>query len=129
MRIEEIKEKIVDRRAKKAGIQNGKPFETLYSNDLDWFRFTTRELDIYRWKGKTCGLCKKYLSTEHLKTCAGTEKERELIKLETGIEASKILEDPSLLNKRSKSEVKDLKAFVAARISKMIHSAGRSVIM
>ena len=126
--INEIKESIMEKRAKEAGISNGKPFETICSNDLDWIRFTTKELDIYRWKGTTCSRCNKYLSTEHLKICVGMTKEREQIKLKTGIEASKILEDPSILNKRKKSEAKSLKSFVAGRISKMIHSAGRSVI-
>lgn len=129
IKISSIKEKIIDKRAKQAGILNGKPFETISSKDLDWIRFTTRELDLFRWKGVTCKMCKCYLSTEHIKICVGTKSEREIIKLKTGFEASMILEDPSLLNKGPKQEVKKLKTFVASRISKMIHSAGRSVIM
>jgi len=129
IKINAIKEKLIDKRAKKAGIQNGKPFESISSKDLDWIRFTTKELDIFRWKGATCKLCKNYLSTEHIKICVGTESEREKIKLKTGYEASIILEDPSLLNKGPKHEVKNLRSFVAGRISKMIHSAGRSVIV
>ena len=95
----------MSKRAKAAGILNGKPFETLCSKDLDWLRFTAKELDLYRWKGKICNLCKGNLSTEHLKICVGLEKERDLIKHKTGIEASVVLEDPSVLNKRSKMDV------------------------
>ena len=126
--IKEIKERTLDSKAKAAGILHGKPFETLCSNDVDWLRFTTKELDIYRWKGKVCNYCKEPLSTDHILNCMGLRSDREVIKLKTGIEAKIVLNDPSVLNKRAKSDAKSLKAFVAGRISKMIHSAGRSVI-
>ena len=130
LKAKEIKKRIIDKRAKLAGIMNGKPFEELCTNDLDWIRLSTKELDIFRWKGKVCFLCKKHLSTDHLKSCVGKAYDRELIKKKTGIEAEKILEDPSVLNKSgTKTDIKSLKSFVAGRISKMIHSAGRSVIM
>ena len=125
-KIYQLKKNIISRKAKAVGILHGRPFETLCSKDLDWIRFSTKELDLFKWKGVLCNHCKNYLTTEHLKTCVGTLKDRELIKMRTGIEAIEILEDPSILNK--KPDVKTLKSFVAGRISKMIHSAGRSVI-
>jgi len=127
-KLSEIKSRLVDTKAKEVGILNGKPFETLCTNDLDWLRFSTKELDIFRFKGKTCSHCGIYLSTDNLKICTGTEYDREFIETETGIKASKILEDPSVLNKKPSAETKRLKSLVAERISKMIHSAGRSVI-
>ena len=129
IKLTEIKTKLLDEKAKEAGILNGRPFETLCTNDLGWLRFSMKELDIYRFKGKTCSHCKLPLSTDHLKICAGTEIDRKLIKVETGIEASKIFEDPSVLNKKPTADLKRLKSLVAGRISKMIHSAGRSVIV
>ena len=128
LKLHDIKESLLNKRAKAAGIRNGKPFETLCSNDLDWLHFTTKELDIYRWKGKTCNLCRGNLSTEHLITCVDLERDRKLIGSKTGVEASIVLEDPSILNKRPKLDAKNLKSFVAGRISKMIHSAERRVI-
>ena len=44
--INEIKESIAEKRAREAGISNGKPFETICSKVLDWIRFTTIELEI-----------------------------------------------------------------------------------
>jgi len=119
-----LKSKLLENRAHKEGISNGKPFETLCSSDLDWLRFSSKELDIFRWKGKLCSLCNQPLSTNHLKACMGTLKDRDDIKCRTGIEAIDLMEDPSLLNAKPASIKKSLKSYVAGRISKMIHSAG-----
>ena len=126
IKLNQLKENIMKRKTNSAGISHGRPFETIYSKDLDWIRFSTKELDIFRWKNVLCNHCKSRLSTDHLKVCVGTSKERELITMKTGIEASEIFKDPSILNKRP--DVKTIKSFVAERISKMVHSAGRRVI-
>jgi len=126
--IKGIKEKLLLRRARTVGISYGKPFETLNTNDIDWIRFVSKELDIYRWKGKICSLCQQNLSTDHINSCEEIEINRVAIKTKTGIDAKLVLEDPSILNKRSKVDSKHLKSFGAGKISKMIHAAGRSVI-
>ena len=122
-KLKDLKLKVIKEKAKNEGILCGKPFETLYSNDLDWLRYSTKELDIFRWNGKTCFHCGLALNTEHLKTCIGTRKDRDDIKNLTGIEAEKVMDDPSLLNSEPDKNRKNLKSFVAGRISKMIHTA------
>jgi len=120
---------ILGNKSKREGLSNGKPFETLCTKDLDWFKFSTKEINIYRWKNAICYFCKGKLNTDHLKTCRGTEREREIIKNKTGVEAVKLLEDPSILNSLPNNSRKSMKSFVAERVSKMIHSAGRRVIV
>ena len=129
MKLEDIKVNTLQKRSLEEGISNGKPFETLCTNDLDWLRFATKELDLFRWKNTACYYCGDNLTTKHLKTCQGTKKERKLIENKTGIDAVKLLEDPSILNSFPKDSRKSAKSFVAERISKMIHSAGRRIIV
>ena len=123
IKLSTLKAKVIKERAKKEGITHGKPFETMCSNDLDWLRLTTKELDIYRWRNKICLYCGLALNTEHLKTCIGTKTVREEIERITGIEAIKLMDDPSLLNPRPDTQRKKMKMLVAGRISKMVHSA------
>ncbi|HRP36753.1 MAG TPA: hypothetical protein PLS50_03005 [Candidatus Dojkabacteria bacterium] len=127
--LSKIKESILQNKTKTIGLKNGKPFESLNTSDLNWLRFTTKEIDIYRWKGKTCMYCNGNLSTDHLLICVGTKKDREDIKVSTGIDAGLILKDPSLLNEKKDKERKSLKSFVAKKISKMIFSAERRALL
>ena len=76
-----------------------------------------------------CYYCQQKLNTDHIKTCKGTEEEREIIEKKTGLRAVELLEDPSILNSFPSDSRKSLKSFVAERISKMVHSAGRRIIV
>ncbi len=123
--IKKIKERLLKTRADILGISNGKPFETIDTKDLDWLRFVTKDLDLYRWKDKFCNFCNSKLSTDHLKTCPGTLEVRKEIEHRTGIQAIKLLADPSLLNSKPLHHRKIMKKFVAARVSRLVHSAAR----
>jgi len=83
----------------------------------------TKELDMYRWRDIQCAYCKTKLTTEHIKICPGTEYDRILVKDRSGFEASKVIDDPSLLNILPICLKKRIKSFVAERITKMILSA------
>ena len=126
VKLNQLKDNIMKRNNNSAGISHGRPLEAIFSKDLDWFPFSTKELDLFRWKNVLCNDRKSRLSIDHLKVCVGTSNERELITMRTGIEATEIFKDPSILNKRP--DVKSIKSFIAERISKMVHFAGRRVI-
>ena len=51
------------------------------------------------------------------------KNERDDIKHLNGIEAVRLMDDPSLINSKSDVNRKKLKSFVTGKISKMIHSA------
>ena len=50
IKLNQLKENILKRKTSSAGISHGRPFEAIYSKDLDWIRLSTKELDLFRWK-------------------------------------------------------------------------------
>jgi len=86
-------------------------------------RFVTGDLDLYRWKNKSCKLCSKTLSAFHLIECPGTVKQRFEMEKTYGIRVERVMKDPSLLNHLPNPLRKQAKKSIAERISGMIKSA------
>jgi len=120
-----LKSKIIENRNEKLGIKYPNPFEQLETNDLEWLRLVSGELEIFRWKDKQCKLCKENLNTSHILQCKGTSIIRREIECTTDMDAVSVIKDPSLLNKLPKQIRKQTKAATADKISSMILSAGR----
>ena len=57
-KLKDLRIAMLGNKSKKEGLSNGKPFETLCTKDLDWFKFSTKEIDMYRWKNAICYFCK-----------------------------------------------------------------------
>jgi len=101
---QKLKDYLLTNRSQAIGLKNGKPLEFLQVSDIEWMKFGSGELDLYRWKDKTCALCTNPLSTDHLLMCDGTLKLRKEIEMKTGKKADIALKDPTLFNSREKRE-------------------------
>jgi len=100
----QIKEALLLERSKEIGLRNGKPLETLNVSDIEWLKFASGELDIFRWKNQKCSFCLGNLSTNHLLTCVETKKVREEIENRVGEKAEIALTDPTVFNGLRKDE-------------------------
>jgi len=96
--LKSIKQKFISDRNKELGINSINPFEQLGHEDSEWLRLVTGELDIYRWKDKTCNFCNECLNTVHILSCKGSLKLMSEIEDITNMKAEWVIKDPSLLN-------------------------------
>ncbi len=80
-------------------------------------------MEIFRWRGVNCALCKTQLDKEHALWCKKLVGHRQRIESLTGFKAEEILTDPSNLNRCGIQNRENLQRSVADEISRMIASA------